>query len=67
MVCDVMSSSRGIKLLEERGAYSYFPGNWRQQVSPKCWCLPTKLHDVTSQSTVLIILTTWTSSKLICL
>jgi hypothetical protein len=35
-----------------------YPGRWRQQVCPKHWYLCTKLHDVTSQRTIIFIFTT---------
>ena len=39
-----------------RTCYFSLRGLWRQQVLPKRWYLSTKLHDVTSQITVIWII-----------
>jgi hypothetical protein len=37
---------------------------WRQPFPPKCWCISTKLHGVTSQDTIITIITTVVASNL---
>jgi hypothetical protein len=42
----------------------FLPRRWRQQVTPKYWCVSTETHGITSQKTVALIFTTMITSKL---
>jgi hypothetical protein len=54
--------------------FNYVDGNWcfgvhrpwacMQQIHPKWWCPSTKLHGITSQSTVFLLITAVKTSNL---
>jgi hypothetical protein len=56
--------SCSLHLLDRRVTPTLLPWRWRQQVPLKFWYLSTKLHSITFQKTIILILTTMRTSNI---